>query len=271
MKRSALSRFELLDSGLSLTSGKLAKAINQAKSRKINLSLTPKAVDAITTSLFEWGLIESDTQTGALIAEYFNKVRDEIFRQINDSDPLVVDGITIKRAFAMPSPYTFSIKPFKELVDKYHDTKKLWIDPFAGFNSPCKESNDLNPDSPAKYHMQAVDFVKRYEQIDGVLFDPPYSPAQIVRCYKSAGLDVTQETTQNGRLYKEVRDEITKRIKPGGIVMSFGWNSTGFGKKRGFVPIEILICSHGGAHNDTIAVVERKECGAGKRDYVRLE
>jgi hypothetical protein len=37
-------------------------------------------------------------------------------------------------------------------------------------------------------------------------------------------------------------------IPKNGICISFGWNSTGLGKKRGFEIIEILL----GLHNDTI-------------------
>ncbi len=47
-------------------------------------------------------------------------------------------------------------------------------------------------------------------------------------------------------------------IKVGGYAISFGWNSSGFGKKRGFEIIEILLVAHGGRHNDTIVTVERK-------------
>jgi len=44
----------------------------------------------------------------------------------------------------------------------------------------------------------------------------------------------------------------------GGIAISFGWNSNGFGKKLGFEIIEILIVPHGSSHNDTIVTIERK-------------
>jgi hypothetical protein len=40
--------------------------------------------------------------------------------------------------------------------------------------------------------------------------------------------------------------------------LSFGWNSTGMGQKRGYEIIEILIVAHGSAHNDTICMAERK-------------
>lgn len=44
----------------------------------------------------------------------------------------------------------------------------------------------------------------------------------------------------------------------GGIVISFGWNSGGVGAKYGFKTLEILLVPHGGAHNDTICVVDQK-------------
>lgn len=54
---------------------------------------------------------------------------------------------------------------------------------------------------------------------------------------------------------------ITKYIllyKPTLIVISFGWNSGGIGKKYGFEIAEILMVAHGGWHNDTICTVEMK-------------
>jgi len=47
-------------------------------------------------------------------------------------------------------------------------------------------------------------------------------------------------------------------MKHDGIVVSFGWNSGGIGKKYGFEIEEILLVPHGGSHNDTIVTVERK-------------
>lgn len=44
----------------------------------------------------------------------------------------------------------------------------------------------------------------------------------------------------------------------GGIVITCGWNSGGIGKKYGFEIEEILLVAHGGWHNDTIVVVDRK-------------
>jgi hypothetical protein len=50
-------------------------------------------------------------------------------------------------------------------------------------------------------------------------------------------------------------------VKTGGIVLSFGWNSIGFGKGRGYKLVEIMLVCHGSAHNDTICIAEQKMQG----------
>lgn len=55
-----------------------------------------------------------------------------------------------------------------------------------------------------------------------------------------------------------VKAILATKVKEGGIVISFGWSSQGFGKERGFEIEEILLVPHGGHHYDTIVTVERK-------------
>jgi hypothetical protein len=42
------------------------------------------------------------------------------------------------------------------------------------------------------------------------------------------------------------------------VVLSFGWNTSGMGKARGFEIEEILLVCHGSDHNDTICMAERR-------------
>ena len=164
----------------------------------------------------------------------------------------------INRIWAMPNKWTFKIKPIKEILEKYVGDGKGWIDPFAGMNSPAEITNDLNPKAKAKYHMKALDFVKQLEgQYDGILFDPPYSGRQVKECYNDLKIDIQRDDT-NAFFYCSVKREIADKIKVGGIAISFGWNSNGIGKKNGFEIIEVLLISHGSAHNDTIVTIERK-------------
>jgi hypothetical protein len=53
-------------------------------------------------------------------------------------------------------------------------------------------------------------------------------------------------------------DAITDKIRPGGLAISWGWNSNGFCKRRGYELIHMVVVAHGGHHNDTICTVERK-------------
>ncbi len=157
----------------------------------------------------------------------------------------------------MPSEWTFTIQPIKELVFKYVGDGVGWIDPFAGENSPAEITNDLNPERPSKFHLHAKDFsMQLCDKYNGILFDPPYSTRQIKECYDGFGHDMSFEDTQS--FPNNIKNIIAPKIKEGGYAICFGWNSGGFGKNLGFELIEILLVPHGGHHNDTIVTVERK-------------
>lgn len=165
----------------------------------------------------------------------------------------------IKRTWAMPDSNTFNIKCINKLIHKYYRTSLESVDPFANSNKLATITNDLNPDFNTDYNMDAVDFLKLFKDNskDFIFYDPPYSLRQVSECYKNVGVAVTQETTQSSWRRKHI-DEISRILKPNGIVISFGWNSSGIGKVRGFEIIEILLVAHGGSHNDTICTVEQK-------------
>jgi hypothetical protein len=164
----------------------------------------------------------------------------------------------IRREWAMPNKWTFTIKPIKKLLNKYAGNGFRWIDPYAGKYSPAEITNDINKRLPAKFHMDAKDFCKKLTgEFKGVLFDPPYSNRQVTEHYAKAGIKATQLDTSSN-FYNRTMNSIYKKIENGGYAISFGWNSNGFGKKRGFEIIEILLVAHGGRHNDTICIVEKK-------------
>lgn len=166
----------------------------------------------------------------------------------------------IQRAWAMPNENTFSIKPIKELIEKYIDSREIIIDPFSR-RSPFRDlciTNDINESFEADYHLDALDFLKEMKEADLILFDPPYSPRQVSECYKNAGVSVNMQTTQ-ASFWSNIKKEISRIVLPGGYCITFGWNSGGIGQKYGFDIVEILIVAHGGWHNDTICTVERKK------------
>lgn len=166
----------------------------------------------------------------------------------------------IERKWSMPNKNTFDIKPIKELLANEVDNSKLWIDPFANKNKIATITNDLNPEYDTTYHMDALEFLKMFDDnsVDGVLYDPPYSPRQVSECYKHVGYNVTQETTR-ASFWGNHKKEISRIVKKGGKVITFGWNSGGIGMKYGFEIQHILLVPHGGWHNDTICTVEIKK------------
>ena len=167
----------------------------------------------------------------------------------------------INRVWAMPNKWTFTIKPIKELLERYVGDGKNWIDPFAGEYSPAEFTNDINPERKTTYHLDSLDFCKMLSgKYTGILFDPPYSYRQISEHYKASGRKVTSLDTSSN-FFTRVIKEISPKIQQNGFVISCGWNSGGFGKKYGFEILEVLLVCHstyGIHHNDTIVTVEQK-------------
>lgn len=166
--------------------------------------------------------------------------------------------IKIERQWGMPNKNTFDVIPIKKLLSE-EVTGGKWIDPFANKNKIATITNDLNPEYDTDYHMDALDFLKMFEDnsVDGVLYDPPYSPRQVAECYHNFGYETNWNTTQSS-FWSNHKKEISRIVKDGGKVITFGWNSGGIGIKYGFEVTHILMVPHGGWHNDTICTVEIK-------------
>ena len=138
----------------------------------------------------------------------------------------------IERVWAMPNKRTFQIKPIAELIKNEIGDK--YIDPF-----------------PFEYKADATEYLQNIPPSNYSVFDPPYSPRQLKECYNGKGEYDTKASTWSK--WKDLLAEKTL-LK----CISFGWNSGGLGKSRGFEITKILIIPHGGMHNDTICTVEIK-------------
>ena len=164
------------------------------------------------------------------------------FMESLDKTCLVSENkMRIYREWSMPNKKTFTIKPIKELLERVmpaYQNSDICLDPF-----------------PFEYSKDATDYLneKQDDCYYNAVFDPPYSPRQLKEVYKGKGEYDTKAST-----WSNWKDLLSKKIKKGGIVISFGWSSQGMGKNRGFKIEEILLVAHGGNHNDTICVVERK-------------
>ena len=142
----------------------------------------------------------------------------------------------------------------RSIIDRFirelHHTlqgKVSMVDPFAreSFTTNLEYciTNDLNITMPTDYHLEFKDFSRVMREkgftFDLMLFDPPYSLRQLKDQYDGIGKDLELWQTQN--MWREGKDVFAKLIKPGGYVISFGWTTSGFGRKRGFVKREVHV------------------------------
>ena len=83
--------------------------------------------------------------------------------------------VAFSRQWAMPSAWTFTIPPIKELLRRYVGGGEGWIDPFAGNNSPADFINHMTPERSARYHVEAFEFCRNppVQLFVGVLFIRP--------------------------------------------------------------------------------------------------
>ena len=83
---------------------------------------------------------------------------------------------------------------------------------------------------------------------DTVILDPPYN---LRKSREKYGGIYTSEL-------RKIKTELPSIINTGGIVICYGYDTTGMGKRRGFELIHICVVNHSGDHNDTLCTVERK-------------
>lgn len=162
----------------------------------------------------------------------------------------------ITRVWAMPSNETFTVKPIRDLIERYIAAGE-WIDPFCRasvFKARCAMTNDINPKFAGTHNMDALDFLKSLPAAskDGVLFDPPFSPRQVKEAYQGFG---PCDTTR--RFYSDRKRAAARVLRMGGVAIVCGWNSLGLGKVNGMELEEVLMVNHGD-QNDTIVTVGRK-------------
>ena len=123
-------------------------------------------------------------------------------------------------------------------------------------------TNDLNPDMPTDYHLEANDFCEKmaYEgqQFDLILWDPPYNLSQLKRNYDGIGkkLELWQTLNPFGR----AKSAISQCLRPGGSIISLGFGSRGFGEVRGLSKVAIYNFEPSGTEYryNLQCVVERK-------------
>ena len=148
-----------------------------------------------------------------------------------------------------PRKYTFEMPKLKEWTENYCKGKVLNL--FAGKTKLNVDeyridlSSEFNPD----YVGDAYEFITTTVlKFDTIIFDPPYNLRKSREKYNGNYI---------GSLTK-IKNELIKILNPGGRILSYGYDSVGMSKSRGFKKIAICLVCHSGDHNDTICVVEEK-------------
>jgi hypothetical protein len=156
---------------------------------------------------------------------------------------------------------TFQCKPISEFVQRYYSPNLVSIDPFARNSQLATFTNDLNPNTSARYNLDVVEFlellVDREVMADLIIFDPPYSPRQVKELYDSIGIETGKEMAWRTASWKNEKILCNKLLKMGGVFLHFGWNTMGICQGN-YKTEEIMLVCHGAAHNDTICMAQRK-------------
>ena len=144
------------------------------------------------------------------------------------------------------------------------------IDVYSGGNSIADIKNDFDHSYDTDYHMEAIEFLKTLDtcSCDTIICDPPTCPSDSKYWRDKLGLpkivdviDGKERVVQYTQInyWSILNREISRVMKPGGIVIYSGCTSTGVGKKLGFELKELNILCHGGWTPDTYITVETKK------------
>jgi len=152
----------------------------------------------------------------------------------------------------MLSRWTFQYAPAREIVEKYLTGRVL--NACAGETKLNYDGeivrNDINPERDADTHHDVANITDHFDaqSFDVVIFDPPFDEKQA-------------ETKYDGMHAKDVYAalrEFNELVRPGGIVMCFGWNSWGMRSFPAFERVETTLLQRGPIHRDVIVTVDRR-------------
>ena len=84
-------------------------------------------------------------------------------------------------------------------------------------------------------------------KFDTIILDPPYNVRKAREKYGGRYIGS----------FTKIKNELHRVLKESSIVITFGYDTVGMAKKRGFEKIGICLVCHNGDHNDTLCLVEK--------------
>ena len=157
--------------------------------------------------------------------------------------------------FEMPNKWTFKQPKLLSFISKFIPYNAQVLIPFAGYfrfgqiDNSKFTYNDLNKDIDVDYNMEAYRLKERFPNafFDCIIADPPYSHYQGKKSY--SGYNIQRIT--------DWRRTANYLLKPNGIYIELGYNSSGLGKDKA-EKIALGVCCLGGSHNDILILVQKK-------------
>ncbi len=149
-----------------------------------------------------------------------------------------------------PKKYTFEQPKLRAWTESHCFGKVLNL--FAGkTHLDVNEFRvDLSEEFKPHFIGDAFEFVTTTQlMFDTIIFDPPYSLRKAREKYQGRYI---------GKATK-IKNELSLILNACGVVISFGYDSVGMSKSRGFTKKAICLVCRNGDHNDTICLVEQKE------------
>jgi len=152
----------------------------------------------------------------------------------------------------MLSRWTFEYTPARTIVENYLSGRVL--NACAGKTKLQHDGeivrNDLNPDRDADTHHDVAEIASHFEpcSFDTAIFDPPFDEKQAETKYDGLhAMDVYAALEQFNEL-----------VRPGGHVVTFGWNSWGMRSFAAFERVDTVLLQRGPIHRDVIVTVDRR-------------
>jgi len=119
--------------------------------------------------------------------------------------------------------------------------------------------NDINPDIPAdsRHDVCCIDEHYPTDSFDTVIFDPPFDAGQAEKRYE--GFHAKEVTA--------AREALAGLVKPGGVMIEFGWSSHGAAAYHGWAREELHIFQRGPCLPDVFGFVDRNHQQKLSADY----
>ena len=150
-----------------------------------------------------------------------------------------------------PKKYTFQQPKLREWTEKQCKGKVLNL--FAGTTKLNVDEVrvDIDKNVPADYYMEAFEFVNFAKEqgmkFDTIVLDPPYNLRKSREKYGGRYIGS----------FTKIKNALLPLMNDGCIVISYGYDTVGMSKCRGFEKIGVCVVCHNGDHNDTLCVVEK--------------